>query len=145
MDSIEITLANGESIRLKKEDLIIEAVPKPGYEVIERDGYTVAILTTVTPELADEGLARDFTHLIQTARKMAGFSYDMPVKIYYTVPVDPEGVAENLNRVLTNRVLLETIKKETNTETIATGLVKKVGFLYKGELGRAVIILKLVG
>jgi isoleucyl-tRNA synthetase len=42
----------------------------------EERGYVVALETTITPELREEGLVRDLTHYIQDMRKKAGFNIE---------------------------------------------------------------------
>ena len=47
-------------------------------------GYAVGLDTTITPELADEGLARELVHRIQNARKAAGFEISDRIAVYYS-------------------------------------------------------------
>jgi len=46
-------------------------------------GYAVSLDTTITPELADEGLARELVHRIQNMRKAAGFEIADRITVYY--------------------------------------------------------------
>ena len=46
-------------------------------------GYAVGLDTNVTPELADEGLARELVHRIQSLRKAAGFEISDRISVYY--------------------------------------------------------------
>jgi isoleucyl-tRNA synthetase len=54
-----------------------------GLAVAAEGGYAVALATTITPELADEGLARDLVHRLQTMRKNAGFDIADYIVTYY--------------------------------------------------------------
>jgi isoleucyl-tRNA synthetase len=47
-------------------------------------GYAVGLDTRITPELADEGLARELVHRIQNARKAAGFEISDRIAVYYS-------------------------------------------------------------
>ena len=47
-------------------------------------GYAVGLDTTITPELADEGLARELVHRIQNARKAAGFEISDRIAVYFS-------------------------------------------------------------
>jgi len=58
---------------LSAEDLLVTAKERPGFSIVEDAGYTVALDTTMTPQLQDEGLVRELTHRIQTMRRDAGF------------------------------------------------------------------------
>ena len=52
--SIKITLSTGEAA-LEKEDLLIETAQSEGYESLSDKGITVALSTTLTEELIEEG------------------------------------------------------------------------------------------
>jgi isoleucyl-tRNA synthetase len=54
-----------------------------GYALAEEGGYLVAIATEVTPQLADEGMARELVHSLQTMRKRAGFDIADYISTYY--------------------------------------------------------------
>jgi isoleucyl-tRNA synthetase len=56
---------------------------KPGFAVSQEGGYAVAVTTKITPELADEGLAREIVHRLQTMRKNAGFDIADYITTYY--------------------------------------------------------------
>lgn len=47
-------------------------------------GYAVAIDTRITPELADEGLARELVHRIQGLRKSAGLEIEDRIIVHYS-------------------------------------------------------------
>ena len=56
------------------DDLLIEAVQKSGLFSVSDFGVTVAIDTTLTPELVEEGFVREIISKIQTMRKDADFN-----------------------------------------------------------------------
>ena len=56
------------------------------YWVSVEGGYMVAIDSTITPELADEGLAREMVHRIQNLRRGAGFDITDRIVVYYQGP-----------------------------------------------------------
>ncbi len=60
-------------VELTSEDVLIRREELAGYAV-QSDGHmTIALDTHMTPELIEEGLAREVVHSIQSARKDAGF------------------------------------------------------------------------
>ena len=63
----------GEVLELAAEDLLIEAVQKPGLYSVSDNGVTVALDTTLTEELIEEGFVREMVSKLQTMRKDAGF------------------------------------------------------------------------
>ena len=68
-----LSLSSG-NIELSEEDLLIEAQQKEGFFTVSDRGITVAIDTTLTPELIEEGFARELVSKIQTMRKEADFN-----------------------------------------------------------------------
>jgi len=67
----EMALAEGE------DDLV-------GLSVASDDaGYAVGVDTTITPELAQEGLARELVHRVQNLRKAAGLEISDRIVLYY--------------------------------------------------------------
>lgn len=58
---------------LAPEDILLQAQDAEGYAAAQDAGYTVAVTTAITPELADEGLARELVRRIQDMRREAGF------------------------------------------------------------------------
>jgi isoleucyl-tRNA synthetase len=75
-----ITVAGHE---LGADDVLLEEHPGAGYAVASEGGYTVAITTTITPELADEGLAREIVRRIQDMRRDAGFDLADRISTWY--------------------------------------------------------------
>jgi isoleucyl-tRNA synthetase len=63
---------SGESVAVGADDVIVTQTPRAGWAVAADAGETVAIDTTVTPELRREGLAREFIRGVQEARKNDG-------------------------------------------------------------------------
>ncbi|NSC21179.1 isoleucine--tRNA ligase [Streptomyces albus subsp. chlorinus] len=64
--------ADGETIPLSPEEVIITETPREGWSVASDAGATVALDLEITPELRRTGLARDAIRLIQEARKNSG-------------------------------------------------------------------------
>lgn len=77
---------------------------KENYNAVSETGYTVAISTDITPELAAEGMARDIVHRLQMMRRSAGFEIADYINTYYTGD-------EYIRQVMTD--FAEYIKRET--------------------------------
>ena len=69
---------------LAADDVILEEHPSEGFEVASEGGYTVAISTVITPQLADEGLARELVRRIQDMRRDAGFELADRITAWYS-------------------------------------------------------------
>jgi isoleucyl-tRNA synthetase len=64
-------------------DDLLAKLPE-GAALAEDSGYAVGLDTRITPELADEGLAREIVHRIQNLRKSAGFEISDRITVYHS-------------------------------------------------------------
>jgi isoleucyl-tRNA synthetase len=64
---------DGREIEISIEDVDIIAEDIPGWSVAGKDDVTVALDITITPDLQDEGNARELVNRIQKIRKDSGF------------------------------------------------------------------------
>jgi isoleucyl-tRNA synthetase len=63
--------ANGDSYDVLPEEVEVRALAKEGFAVAEEGAYVAALVTDLTPELVQEGLAREFVRRVQDLRKSA--------------------------------------------------------------------------
>ncbi len=82
----------GENVVLCEEDLQIFTESAKGFASAEDGGITVALDTTLSEELLDEGVERELVSRIQNMRKEAGFEVTDRIEIYYRA----EGRAEKV-------------------------------------------------
>jgi isoleucyl-tRNA synthetase len=85
-------------LALAPDELIVEASSPAGYAVAENRGILIALDTTVTPELRDEGFARELVRHIQDARKTAGFAIADRIDVYLSPVSEPGAVARLVER-----------------------------------------------
>jgi isoleucyl-tRNA synthetase len=64
-------MVEGEAVALSADEVIVTETPREGWSVA-REGETVALDLTITPELRRAGLAREAIRAIQEARKLSG-------------------------------------------------------------------------
>jgi isoleucyl-tRNA synthetase len=86
--SVARAVASGAPVRidgweLTAGDVLVSSVDREGYASAEEAGYTVVVATSLTPELAVEGLAREVVHRLQTMRRNAGFEIADRIVTYY--------------------------------------------------------------
>lgn len=67
---------DGQQIELTPDEVEVIATARSGFVATEEHGYVVALETTISPELREEGLVRDLTHYMQDMRKKAGFNIE---------------------------------------------------------------------
>src|SRR5262249_17954770 len=77
------TNVTGTSVVILREDVTINAQSIEGWLVDSADGLTVALDTSLTPELVNEGLAREFVNRVQNMRKDAGLEVTDRIQIQY--------------------------------------------------------------
>jgi isoleucyl-tRNA synthetase len=65
------------------DEVIVQAYPKEGLEAAGSQGLVVALDTEITPELAQEGLAREIVRRIQDLRKQADYQLTDRIVVRY--------------------------------------------------------------
>ena len=118
-----------------KELQIIDTPPvdkHPEWPVVEESGLAVMIDSEITQELADEGLAREIVHRLQTMRKQAGFEIADHIETYY------QG-SDSVVRVMNGYALY--IKQETLSQTLHAGVPPADAFTTKLVLGGDEVVL----
>jgi isoleucyl-tRNA synthetase len=70
-------------VQLEPDEILLQVNDTPGYATASEAGYTVAITTEVTPELAAEGAAREVVRRIQEMRREAGFDLADRITTWY--------------------------------------------------------------
>jgi isoleucyl-tRNA synthetase len=75
---------NGGTFSITKEDVEVLHEDLHGWLVEVDGGVTVALDTEITPDLRNEGFAREFVNRVQNMRKDAGFDVTDRISIYYS-------------------------------------------------------------
>ena len=70
-----------EPVEIRIEDVDIIAEDIPGWSVANKDSLTVALDITVTPELQEEGYARELVNRIQRIRKDSGYEVTDRIRV----------------------------------------------------------------
>ena len=73
---------NGDSYDVLPEEVEVKALAKEGFAVAEEGAYVAALVTDLTPELVQEGLAREFVRRVQDLRKSAELDVADRIKLY---------------------------------------------------------------
>ena len=106
------TEVNATPITIVREDVTIAAQSIEGWLVESAEGLTVALDTKLTPELVNEGLAREFVNRVQNMRRDAGFSVTDRIRIYFESSDKLAGAISRMS---------DYIKSETLAMQIHTG------------------------
>jgi isoleucyl-tRNA synthetase len=74
--------ADGQSFDILPGEIEVKAQAREGFSVAEEGGYLAALVTELTPELVDEGLAREFVRRVQDLRKSANLEVSDRINLY---------------------------------------------------------------
>jgi isoleucyl-tRNA synthetase len=82
-DNIKVAV-EGEEFEILPEEVEVRMQAKEGFEVASDGAYLAALVTSLTDELVNEGLIREFVRRVQEARKQAGFDIADRIKLVYS-------------------------------------------------------------
>ena len=91
--------ASSKDVALLPEEILVEAKQMGGYSFASEGGWSVALDTTLTPTLEDEGWVRDLVRGVQQARKDADFQVSDRIAILVVEPSDESRFAAVFGRV----------------------------------------------
>lgn len=111
---IHVNVENRE-IKLEKEDVVISTEARGEFAVTSDEHLTIALDLHLTPELLEEGFAREFVNRVQNLRKEAGFE----VTDHILIQVD--GLNSEKEQALKNRE--EYIRNETLADALSFGSI----------------------
>ena len=75
-------VVEGQDYELFPDEVEVKTMAKEGFAVAEDGPYVAALVTDLTPELVNEGLAREFVRRVQDLRKQAGLDVADRIKLY---------------------------------------------------------------
>ena len=113
ISSIEKTgefLWTKESILLQTEDVEIIPVDIPGWKVANQGPLTVALDVTITPELKEEGYARELVNRIQNLRKETNFEVTDKIIVKVSGENYLNDVLKNNSEYISSQVLASSLE-----------------------------------
>jgi len=122
-----ISLLEGKPINVEVDGSILEILPdevevrmqaKEGFVVASDGGYLAALVTDISPELRDEGLARELVRRIQDSRKHSGFDIADRINIFYTASKGLEKAIETHREYIMMESLSVKMERHQNPETL---------------------------
>jgi isoleucyl-tRNA synthetase len=112
-EMVTLTL-EGERIELAPDEILVQTQAAEGLAVATGGGITVAVDTTLTPDLIAEGLARELVRAVQTMRKDAGYQIQDRIEARVeTTSVAIKAMLEQYGPL---------VKRETLTTDLALGV-----------------------
>ncbi|MDZ4159898.1 MAG: DUF5915 domain-containing protein, partial [Anaerolineaceae bacterium] len=83
-ENISLTVG-GDSYEILGEEVEVRAQARSGFAVAADGAYLAALVTSLTPELVQEGLAREFVRRVQDLRKQADLDISDRIILFYEV------------------------------------------------------------
>lgn len=82
-ETLDVEIA-GQGVVLTPDDVVIEHLPHEGSVVAAEGGIVVALDKALTPELIEEGLAREFVSKLQNMRKTADLEVTQRINVRFS-------------------------------------------------------------
>ena len=101
---------------IERADVDIFSEDIPGWLVANEGTQTVALDITLTDELKNEGLAREFVNRIQNIRKSNGLEITDKVRIYILAAPQMEKALQDFKAYISKQVLAESIETVASLE-----------------------------
>ncbi len=94
-----------QQIVLTPDDVEIITEDIPGWSVANQDHLTVALDLTITPELQEEGLARELVNRVQNLRKEKGYEVTDRIKLHLERNKDTDKAFSNFSDYICSETL----------------------------------------
>jgi isoleucyl-tRNA synthetase len=120
-------LLNGEGLKIAIDGAELEILPeevevrmqaRQGFEVASEGAYLAALVTTLTDELVDEGLVREFVRRVQEARKQADFEIADRIKLVYSCSPKLKKAIEGFKEYIKDETLAVELDGEKTPNTL---------------------------
>jgi isoleucyl-tRNA synthetase len=103
----------GQSFELAPEEIVVSYEGPANLTCGLEQGTFMALDTTLTPELEQEGLARDFNRLVQDQRKALGLEISDRIAVLYDAPARIADAIAAHHQYLCNELLAERLEAVT--------------------------------
>ena len=129
--------ADGDSYDILPDEVEVKAVAKEGFAVAEEGAYVAALVTELTPQLVQEGLAREFIRRVQDLRKSAELDVADRIELFVEASAGLRSAVETHKDYITAETLTSNlvlgnppndayvVEDEFDNERMKAGLVKK--------------------
>ena len=128
---------DGEVYGVLPDEVEVKALAKEGFAVAEEGAYVAALVTELTPELVQEGLAREFVRRIQDLRKSADLEVADRIQLFVEASPGLQSAIKTHRDYITTETLAASlvfgappgeaalVEDRFDRETVRAGLVKQ--------------------
>jgi isoleucyl-tRNA synthetase len=145
-EDVAKTLMSGQTLKaavdgmeydILSEEVEVKAHAKEGFAVAEEGAYVAALVTELTTELVQEGLAREFVRRVQDLRKSAELDVADRIELFVEASAGLKSAVEAHREYITTETLTSrlqfvnppgeasVVEDSFDGETVKVGLVKK--------------------
>jgi isoleucyl-tRNA synthetase len=96
---------DGQTLEILPEEVEVRALARSGFEVASEGAYLAALVTDLTPELVQEGLAREVVRRVQDLRKQADLDIADRIRLYYQATPALAAAIENYREYVMGETL----------------------------------------
>lgn len=125
----------GEQTTISPDEVTLHEVPRSGWAITTHQDMTVALDTTITPELRKAGLVREVIRLVQTARKDAGFEVTDRIVLSWVASGETAEAVRQHGSELVDAVLAVEIIEYPYPDLPAGAKTSETGVCEDGDLG----------
>lgn len=108
---------NGEEVEIQKDFVDVRINAKEGFAVAMENNVFTILDTTVTPELAAEGLARELISKVQQMRKAEDFEMMDNIRIFVEADADVKAAVDTFCDYIKKETLAVAIEEASGLET----------------------------
>jgi isoleucyl-tRNA synthetase len=117
------------------EEVLVTLVKQEGFAAAQSDEATVVLDTNLTPELIEEGIARDFVRAVQDARKQLELRIEDRITLQYTAESSIARAIGNYSEYIAREVLADAVTEVPDASANPGSTQVKVG---NGTVGIAI-------
>ncbi|HNZ14563.1 MAG TPA: DUF5915 domain-containing protein, partial [Anaerolineaceae bacterium] len=111
---------DGQNYDIEPDEVEVITESRAGYEVAADGAYLAALITTLTPELISEGMAREVVRRVQALRKDAGLDIADRIRLTYAAsPRLAEAIEANRDYITSETLALE-LESSENPQGLAS-------------------------
>ena len=135
-DALQV-LVDGMEYGILSDEVEVKAQAKEGFAVAEEGPYVAALVTELTPELSQEGLAREVVRRVQDLRKSAELDVADRIELFVEASAGLRSAVEAYQDYITTETLTSelqfarppaeaaVVEDKFDGETIKVGLIKR--------------------
>ncbi len=108
-ESLTLELEDDSEAVLSPDEILVRTQAREGFGVAGEGGLVVALDTTLTPELEQEGLAREIVRRVQELRKQADYDLTDRIHVQYRAEGALAEAVERYQAMITDEVLADAL------------------------------------